>query len=1265
MAKISVVCPKCQTKYQFDERHEGRRGRCRKCGQVFVATRQAGDASTASPKRPPADKPAAEREADDDGVPKVWQIGDVILDLYEITDVLGEGGMGTVFKAHHKGWNKELAVKSPKPEIFTTKGGMDNFVREAKTWIDLGLHPHTVSCFYVRTLGGIPRVFAEYVEGGSLKDWIEDGRLYEGGADRALVRILDIAIQFAWGLHYAHEKGLIHQDVKPANVMMTPNGMAKVTDFGLAKARATAGEIVAQDRQQSILVSSGGMTPAYCSPEQANGEPLSRKTDLWSWAVSVLEMFTGEVTWPSGSVAAEALDAYCETGTSDVGSPTLLPSFVELLHQCFRQEPGDRPQDMLAIVEDLRAVYHDVHGREYAREQPSVAEELPQSLNNRAVSLIDLGMTREAERAWEQALEADSHHLESTYNLGLIQWRTGRMLARELVRRLSEERTSRSGRWIDKYLLGRVLLEQADWKSAIAQLEGIKNAGTRQFEVTAALDLARHCLRSDGRGQQPLRGSSGSLSVCLSSDARHALSGNADEQLELWNVSDARRVRTFEGHSGRVTSVCLSSDGSAALSGSQDSTVKLWDVASGQCLRTFEGHSDALESVSLSGDCRYALSGGGWEVKLWETSSGRCLQTFKSSGPVSCVGLSSDGSYALVCSYHALALWEMPGGHRLHTFQGHFGTVQAACLSCDGRYVLSGSDDKTLKLWNVGDGRCVRTFEGDSGLVSAVSLSGDNGYALSSDHWTVKLWEVASGHCRRALGVAGGFIPSVALSGDGRQALFAAAYDLTLWKWGGPEEEEALRAPLELCMVQDTTQTLSETAKFQQFLLQADQAFAQLDFATCAANLRQARAQAGRADNPEVTRRWVELCRCLPKRNLAKAWEAASFEESFYNASKVRDYVACVKSVHLSRDGRRAVSAGDREVMFWELPSGKCLQESPSGFANSVCLSGDGRCLFLANRNCVTIRDLASGQVLQILEHSCEVSSLCLSSDSRYVLSGSGGTLNLWDVATARCLRSFEGHSSLVDSVSLSSGGRYALSGDAKGNLKLWDVATARCVRSIEGHSGRVASVCLSGDDRYGLSGSFDSTVKLWELTSGQCLRTFEGHSDKVGSVCLSSDGCFALSGSGDTTLKLWEIASGQCLWTFEGHAGPVNSVCLSNDGRYALSGGWKTPLKLWLLDWDLEDRDLADWDEGARPYLEVFLTQQTPYASELPHDRNPTEAELQLALTRRGEPHFTDEDFQRLFDTLGCAGYGWLRPEGVRRKLEEMAAEWKGPPPL
>ena len=250
----------------------------------------------------------------DDGELTVWKVGDVIASKYgvmfEVVGQLGKGGMGLVYKVHSRHYNSDLAVKCPRPEIFAKTGGKENFVREAETWVNLGDHPHIVSCYFVETLGGIPHIFAEYIGGGSLADWIRWRLLYKDGPEQALQRMLDAAIQSAWGLHYAHEQGLVHQDVKPANILMTTSGIAKVTDFGLAKAQAMAGVEQMPRTGQSILVSWGGMTPAYCSPEQAAGRPLSRKTDIWSWAVSVLEMFVGAVTWMVGDEAHKVLSSY-------------------------------------------------------------------------------------------------------------------------------------------------------------------------------------------------------------------------------------------------------------------------------------------------------------------------------------------------------------------------------------------------------------------------------------------------------------------------------------------------------------------------------------------------------------------------------------------------------------------------------------------------------------------------------------------------------------------------------------------------------------------------------------------------------------------------------------------------------------------------------------------------------------------------------------------------------------------------------------------
>lgn len=360
----------------------------------------------------------------EDHLPVVWNTGDVLLDLYEVTGILGEGGMGIVYKVHVIEGQSDMAVKCPRPEIFTRAGGQENFVREAETWVKLSPHPHLVKCYFVHTLGGIPRVFAEYIEGGNLAEWIRNRKLYEGGQEQALARMLDVAIQFAWGLHFAHEQGLVHQDVKPANVMMTVDGAAKVTDFGLAKARAMAGEVEALGTDHSILVSSGGMTPAYSSPEQAAHQSLSRKTDIWSWGVSVLEMFVGKVTWMAGIVAREALSNH---EREDAMIPVMPPEVVALLGRCFQPQPEDRPATMLQVATELQTIYAHLVGHPYPREMPGPTEEPINVISDRAFSLFHLGRFQEAVEVYDQLIRRDPERAYFYYAKGSSLKELGRL----------------------------------------------------------------------------------------------------------------------------------------------------------------------------------------------------------------------------------------------------------------------------------------------------------------------------------------------------------------------------------------------------------------------------------------------------------------------------------------------------------------------------------------------------------------------------------------------------------------------------------------------------------------------------------------------------------------------------------------------------------------------------------------------------------------------------------------------------------------------
>jgi serine/threonine protein kinase len=299
-----------------------------------------------------------------------WNLGQVLMDDFIVERTLGEGGMGKVYLLRSKSTGSQFAVKRAKGlEADQRK----KFLAELQTWIDLPEHANLVPCRFFRTLGDEVLIFAEYVEGGSLQEWIASRKLYAGGQRQTLERMLDVAIQFAWGLHCLHELGLVHQDVKPGNVLMSEDQKASVqgvrpmvTDYGLARARATAGERYVPELGRSVLVSCGGGTPAYWSPEQAKGLALTQKTDMWAWGLSVLEMFVGEVNWMSGVSAAEVLSLYMQNNGDDEAIPPIPADVAVLLRRCFRQDPANRPESMAEAVETLKAVFGKTVGYGYS-----------------------------------------------------------------------------------------------------------------------------------------------------------------------------------------------------------------------------------------------------------------------------------------------------------------------------------------------------------------------------------------------------------------------------------------------------------------------------------------------------------------------------------------------------------------------------------------------------------------------------------------------------------------------------------------------------------------------------------------------------------------------------------------------------------------------------------------------------------------------------------------------------------------------------------
>ena len=262
-------------------------------------------------------------------------------------------------------------------------------------------------------------------------------------------RILDIAIQFARGLHYAHEardengkpKQIVHQDVKPGNVLLTKDGEAKVGDFGLARARAAmtqgkpdqSSNTESGDSTRSIISPSGGCTPAYCSPEQSEHRKiLTPQTDIYSWAVSVLEMYKGDHPWANGVVAGMECRRYFDQ--------VKVPVSPHRCRTCWSgASPVNRRIARRGSASSSRSFWRSTASRRVKRTRARTscaAADTADSLNNRALSMLDLGKTEEAERLWERVLQMSQSNAEGLFNSSLHQWRTGVLTDEEAYQRI-------------------------------------------------------------------------------------------------------------------------------------------------------------------------------------------------------------------------------------------------------------------------------------------------------------------------------------------------------------------------------------------------------------------------------------------------------------------------------------------------------------------------------------------------------------------------------------------------------------------------------------------------------------------------------------------------------------------------------------------------------------------------------------------------------------------------------------------------------------
>ena len=265
------------------------------------------------------------------------KIGQIIKERYEIVEILGEGGMAFVYKAKDKQLQRNVAIKTLKPNYVNQEKFVDRFRREAQTAANLN-HPNIVQIFD----WGIedePYFVMEYIEGNTLTSIIT------GNKTVGLNDILYIGSQVANGLKEAHKHGLVHRDIKPGNIMITPDGKVKVTDFG----------IVSLQNEESDITKTGAVlgTASYISPEQAQGKPVSFESDLYSLGTVLYELIAGKPPFTGDSPIATATKHLTDKPEKLSNYRKDIPKALE---NAILKLLEKRPSDRFKSAEDLRAL---------------------------------------------------------------------------------------------------------------------------------------------------------------------------------------------------------------------------------------------------------------------------------------------------------------------------------------------------------------------------------------------------------------------------------------------------------------------------------------------------------------------------------------------------------------------------------------------------------------------------------------------------------------------------------------------------------------------------------------------------------------------------------------------------------------------------------------------------------------------------------------------------------------------------------------------
>jgi serine/threonine protein kinase/WD40 repeat protein len=727
------------------------------------------------------------------------------LGTYEIMRVIGHGGMGIVLEGRDTRLQRIVAVKVLAPQLAASAAARQRFLREARAAAAVR-DEHVVTIHAVEEAAEIPYLVMELIAGTSLQERIEKGGPLE------IKEILRIGIQAARGLAAAHGQGLIHRDIKPANILLE-NGVerVKITDFGLAR--------VADDASisQSGLVAG---TPQYMAPEQARGEMVDHRADLFSLGSVLYAMCTGRPPFRA-STTLGVLKRVCEDPLSPIreANPNIPEWLVAVIDKLHAKDPDARYQSAVEVAELLSQHLAQL-------QHPALVEVIEKNLSRSQIPnpKFQIGLRRWAIAAAAVLLLVGISLTEAT-GVTQIAATVIRILTPEgtLVVELNEPGVKVTIEGDGGLVITGAGLHEVRLKPGNYQLRATKNGQPAHTEIVTILKGQRKVVTvklepkgpplAPGEGRE-FTGHTGTVwSVAITRDGRQVVSGSQDRTARVWDTATGQEVSRFEGHESCVYCVAVSPDGRRVLSGcgpkpetpeqsdARKGSIAFWELATGKELKRLDGLADSITSIALSGDGSRALVGGySGNVLLWDVDGWREIKRIATAPRLWSVGFSPDESRLVTASGYALTsdgkiekgciqLWNLSDGQELQRMEGHEQGVWKAVFSPSGNQIATAGNDRTIRLWNTRTGAPEYRFT-TRDVTTGVAYSQGGKYLLAGTYGlgpTVWLWNVQTRKVIQSFAGHTNGVQSVAISRDGRWAV-SGSHDRTVRLWALPAE---------------------------------------------------------------------------------------------------------------------------------------------------------------------------------------------------------------------------------------------------------------------------------------------------------------------------------------------------------------------------------------------------------------------------------------------------------------------------------------------